>query len=276
MLPVTLLLIVALGIGIALVVGRVPTILSASGCQVGKGSAALALDPEQAAIAATIAGVAAHRGLPARAVTVAYAAGLQESHLHNLDYGDRDSVGVFQQRPSEGWGPRSKLKDPVYATTRFFQALVKVPRYRRIPVYRAAQAVQHSADGFAYVQYQQIAAQLAASFSGSSPHNVWCWSAGTQTTSHQQEQLAAARKALAKTFGPLPADEVSSPRDDPAILVRPPGTDTGWAVATWLVTHAARFSLRSVRYAGYQWRASAGESGWIRAPGGQPGAVQAS
>jgi hypothetical protein len=70
--------------------------------------------------------------MPPRAVVVAYAAALQESHLHNLSYGDRDSVGVFQQRPSEGWGPARKLKDPVYASTRFFQALTSVPKYNTV------------------------------------------------------------------------------------------------------------------------------------------------
>ena len=66
---------------------------------------------------------------------VAYAAALQESHLHNLSYGDRDSVGVFQQRPSEGWGSATQLKDPVYATTRFFPALpgARLPPQAGVP-----------------------------------------------------------------------------------------------------------------------------------------------
>ena len=86
---------------------------------------------------------------------MAYAAALQESKLQNLPYGDRDSVGVFQQRPSQGWGPRRDLENPVYATSKFFGALAKVPGYQRMPIYQAAQAVQHSADGLAYQRFSR-------------------------------------------------------------------------------------------------------------------------
>ena len=100
--PVLLVAVVGLGVGIYVAARHAPQILGETGCTAGAGHAAVALDPEQAQIAATIAGVAHQRGMPSRAVTVAYAAAMQETHLHNLDYGDRDSVGVFQQRPSEG------------------------------------------------------------------------------------------------------------------------------------------------------------------------------
>ncbi len=130
----------------------------------GAGGQAIALDTDQAAIAATIAGVAARHRLPRQAVTIALAAALQESKLHNLDYGDRNSVGIFQQRPSEGWGPATKLQDPVYATTRFFAALTQVRGYATMPVYQAAQDVQHSADGSAYEQWVSVAGQLAGYF----------------------------------------------------------------------------------------------------------------
>ena len=78
-------------------------------------------------------------------------------HTANLDYGDLDSVGVFQQRPSEGWGTTSELEDPAYATARFFGALTQVHGYLQLPVDQAAQAVQHSADGSAYAQYDLMA-----------------------------------------------------------------------------------------------------------------------
>src|SRR6202044_3529231 len=113
-------------------------------------------------------------GLPSRALTIAYATAFQESKLENLSYGDRDSVGIFQQRPSQGWGSAAQLQDPAYATQAFFGALVKVPNYTTIPVYQAAQAVQHSADGYAYQQYAQTGAQLAADFTAK-PHAVTCW-----------------------------------------------------------------------------------------------------
>ena len=78
--------------------------------------------------------------MPPRAVAIAYATALQESKLTNLHYGDRDSVGVFQQRPSEGWGTTKQIEDPVYATDRFFEALAAVRGYLRMPIYAAAQS----------------------------------------------------------------------------------------------------------------------------------------
>ncbi len=142
-------------------------VLTVPGCQAGTGQSAIPLDFGQAADAATVAAVAARDRLPARALTIAYATAFQESKLENLSYGDRDSVGIFQQRPSQGWGTAAQLQDPAYAARKFFGALVKVPNYTTIPVYQAAQAVQHSADGSAYQQYEQTGAQLAADFTTS-------------------------------------------------------------------------------------------------------------
>ena len=272
--PGILLLIIALAVAGYLVLRQNKPLLTGSGCQAGRGTAAVALDPEQAAIASTIAGVAHQRSMPSHAVMVAYAAALQESKLHNLGYGDRDSVGVFQQRPSEGWGPARKLRDPVYASTRFFQALATVPDYLHKPVYRAAQAVQHSADGYAYVQYQPEAAALAADFTGRSAHAVWCWSAGPTPA---RAKLAAARRGLAHAFGPMSSHRVATPGDDPAMLVRVPRPALGWAVASWLVTHASSYGIHDVRYAGLRWQASSGSSGWARDKSQKrPDVVQAS
>jgi hypothetical protein len=254
-------LVVAVAIGAFIVVRVVGPKLTGSGCQAGTGRSAVSLEPGQAAIAATIAGVAHEKAMPSRAVSVAYATALQESKLHNLGYGDRDSIGVFQQRPSEGWGPASKLRDPVFAASQFFQALSAVPGYQQMPVYRAAQDVQHSADGHAYIQYQPIASKLTAAFTGAHPHAVWCWSA---LPDGKKAQLATARKDLVKTFGPLGAQLVSAPRDAPAMQVRAGRADLSWSIAAWLVTHAGKYQLREVRYGGLRWRAAAGGDGWTR------------
>lgn len=259
--PGILLLVIALAVVGYFVFSQGKPLLTGSGCQAGRGATAVTLDPEQAAIASTIAGVAHQRSMPSHAVTVAYAAALQESKLHNLGYGDRDSVGVFQQRPSEGWGPARKLKDPVYASTRFFRALARVPHYLHKPVYRAAQAVQHSADGSAYVQYQPEAAALAADFTGHSAHAVWCWSAGPTPA---KANLTAASQGLVHAFGPIIPHWVATPGDDPAMLVRAPRPAVGWAVASWLVTHASSYGIHDVRYAGFRWQESSGTSGWTR------------
>lgn len=236
-----------------------PTLLLvSSGCTAEGNGQAIPLAPGQAGIASTIAGVARHDAMPRRAVTVAYAAALQESKLQNLHYGDRDSVGIFQQRPSQGWGPARRLEDPVYATTRFFAALVTVPGYLHIPVYRAAQDVQHSADGAAYSQYQQTAADLARAFTGSSPRAVWCWYPGVPSI--RAARLTAVARELTKTFGPL-AEHRSG---DPVLAVHVTSARDGWALAAWLVSHASAYAIRDVRYDGYQWTTTSGNKGWTR------------
>lgn len=237
--------------------------LNPTGCQAGSGQTAISLDPEQAGIAATIAGVAHHQAMPRRAVVVAYAAAMQESKLQNLSYGDLDSVGVFQQRPSEGWGPARKLLDPVYASTKFFQALARVPGYQHKPVYRAAQAVQRSADGYAYIQYQQEATLLAADFTGRDAHAVWCWPEGADPP---RANLTGAGRALTAAFGPVGARRVATPRDAPSLLVPAGQPALGWTVAAWLVTHATTYGIHQVHYAGLRWTAAGGAHGWIRDP----------
>jgi hypothetical protein len=246
---------------------RVSPAVAAPGCQAGSGGQAIALEPDQAAIAATIAGVAARHKLPRQAVIIAYAAALQESRLHNLDYGDRDSVGVFQQRPSQGWGPARDLKNPIYATTRFFGALVRVHGYTTMPVQAAAQAVQHSADGSAYGQWTTVAAQLAGYFTGTSPHDVSCWYVPAP-----KADLAGAVRGLTQTFGPLGGKAVlvrittdrSGHDGDESVAVVHVQPAGAWTVAGWLVAHAQDYGVREVRYAGYDWQAADGTMGWQR------------
>jgi hypothetical protein len=232
-----------------------------NGCEADEGGQVLMLDTDQAAIAATIAGVAHARRLPVHAVTIAYATAWQESHLHDLDYGTLDSIGVFQQRPSQGWGSPRQLLDPVYATGKFFAALVKVPNYLRIPIDQAAQDVQHSADGGAYTNYEQQADLMSGPFTGGTPHAVWCWYPQDGAAS---PQITPMRRELTATFGRL--DVTSS-----AVRV---GHAAGWAVASWLVTHATTYGLTDVRFAGYQWSLPVGSRGWTRDPSAPRGSVE--
>ncbi|MGH3194408.1 MAG: hypothetical protein ACRDOH_08360 [Streptosporangiaceae bacterium] len=248
---------------------HVTAALPPPGCQAGAGGQAITLDTDQAAIAATIAGVAARDRLPRQAVTIAYAAALQESKLQNLDYGDRDSVGIFQQRPSEGWGPAAELEDPVYATTKFFAALTQVPGYAKMAVYQAAQAVQHSADGSAYAQWSELAGQLSGYFTGQSPHGVSCW-----YTPAGQADLAGAMRRMAQAFGPPGRKAVvvaisvdrSAQKNKGSAAVLHVRRDAAWTVAGWLVAHAQAYGLSEVRYAGYEWKAANGSMGWQRGP----------
>jgi hypothetical protein len=239
------------------------------GCQAGPNTQSISLDTGQASIASMIAGVADRRHLPKQALVIALATAMQESDLENLDYGDRDSLGVFQQRPSEGWGTPAEIEDPVYATTRFFEALVKVPKYTKIPLYAAAQDVQHSADGNAYEQWTGIAATLAGSFTGTSPGAVTCW-----YTPAGRANLTGALKQLTQTFGPAGKDGVlagvTTERSVKKKKVRTTAVvhvqrDGGWTVAGWLVAHAQQYGISQIRYAGYVWNAANGSMGWQRA-----------
>ncbi|MFE9423015.1 hypothetical protein ACFYNO_08635 [Kitasatospora sp. NPDC006697] len=148
---------------------------SAEACSVTPaGGKPVTMELEQAQNAATIAAVVDSRGLPERALTIALATALQESKLRNLDGGDRDSVGLFQQRPSQGWGTADQIQDPVYATNKFLDALVKVNGYARLSLTDAAQAVQHSAYPGAYAKHEANASLLASALTGRSPAAFNC------------------------------------------------------------------------------------------------------
>jgi hypothetical protein len=262
--------IIAAAAALGLYIGyqRVAPLIEHAACDASDAGQVVSLDASQAAIAATIAGVAARESLPPQAVTVAYAAALQESKLQNLPSGDRDSVGVFQQRPSQGWGTPSQLKDPVYATSKFFGALTQIPGYQQLPVYQAAQAVQRSADGQAYQQYQLMAAQLAHAFTGEQPRAVWCWYPRKISSTPDTQAVSL---ELSRTFGQLPARDVA----DPGMSVGVSSPGDGWVVAGWLVSHAQQYQIDSVRYAGYLWSAADGSRGWVHSVStATPGSVQ--
>ena len=268
MLAAVIVVVVAAAIGIYVLHRNIE--LLTNGCEARGSGNPVMLSPEQAAIASTISGVAHERRLPVRAVTIAYATAWQESKLRNLDYGTLDSVGVFQQRPSEGWGTRQELTDPVYATGKFFAALVKVPRYQKLPIYQAAHDVQRSADGAAYQNYEGEAAIMAGPFSGNRAHGVWCWyPQSSQTSAQTSLQAGKMRVELVRTFGQL---DVQDGAKSSMVRVRHPAA--GWAVASWLVTHATAYGLTNVRYAGYQWNLTAGSHGWTRDASAPRGRVE--
>ncbi len=127
----------------------------------GPGAAAVAgYSPQQLANVATIVSVGQAMGIPARGQVVATATAMQESSLENLDYGDRDSLGLFQQRPSQGWGTPAQIRDPRYAARKFYEALQRVPGWAGLPLWQAAQAVQRSGFPTAYAKHETVAAQL--------------------------------------------------------------------------------------------------------------------
>lgn len=256
------------------------------GCQAGYGSSAIPLDFEQTRDAATIADVAVYDHLPHQALTIAYATAIQESKLNDVDYGTSDSVGIFQQRPSEGWGSRQQLEDPVYASQAFFErgpsALTKIPGYATMSVSQAAQKVQRSADGSAYQEWAEEASLLATDFT-TAPHAVTCWyNPSSQASANGvsgQLNLAGAVQKLEETFGTPRADGVvtsAASANSGKSEIFNVASGGGWAVANWLVANASSFGITQVSYGGYQWTASLTETSWQAAPSPAGGRSSAS
>ncbi|MEU4486661.1 C40 family peptidase [Streptomyces purpurascens] len=134
----------------------------------------LDLPAEQVPNAATIVATGLSLDVPKKGQIFALATAMQESRLRNLNYGDRDSLGLFQQRPSQGWGSAQQIRDPVYASEQFYEHLLKVDGWEQMTATQAAQAVQKSGLPDAYAQWESLATALqdaiARTFPGSGDH----------------------------------------------------------------------------------------------------------
>ncbi|MFD8386152.1 NlpC/P60 family protein [Streptomyces sp. NPDC059679] len=134
---------------------------------VGDGDGTTGLKSDQIRNAQVIIGVGQKLRVPLRGQIVAIAAALQESGLQNLGHGDRDSLGLFQMRPSQGWGTRSQIMDPQYAARTFYQHLVRVRGWEAMSINDAAQAVERSGFPDAYAKHETRAVQIVAGLAGS-------------------------------------------------------------------------------------------------------------
>ncbi|WP_395574382.1 heavy metal transporter [Streptomyces sp. BK79] len=210
----------------------------APGCKVvsdGDDRTSYEFTPEQAVNAAAITAVGTARDLPERAVTIALATALQESSLRNIDYGDRDSLGLFQQRPSQGWGEPEEIMDPAYSAGMFYDHLVEVPGYTDLPLTDAAQRVQRSAFPDAYAKHEPDAALLAAALTGRSAATLTCEGLpGTAPADGTDETPAkgphAIRAALVRDFGRDVLQPIGAVVDDGAAArgaSPPPSPATG-------------------------------------------------
>jgi hypothetical protein len=255
-------------------------------CEATANGYTVVLDLDQAQSAAIIAGVAVRRGLPARAVTIALATAYQESKLYNLDHGDRDSLGLFQQRPSMGWGTAAQIQDPHYASGKFYDALVKVKNYQKLAITVAADKVQRSAFPNAYADHEADARVLASALTGQSKAAFSCVvnnkSVPTQKIGANglTPRADAVRKDLQKTFGKLstggyaPGGVTTGRTSGSAqysgrgmdVFVKPTSaanTIKGWALAQYLVAQAKRLSIRTVIFSDRIWTSgSSSGSGW--------------
>ncbi|WP_413451099.1 hypothetical protein AA0Y32_00605 [Georgenia phoenicis] len=218
------------------------------------------LDADQADNAALITAVTVRRELPARAATIALATAVQESKLRNIDYGDRDSLGLFQQRPSQGWGTAEQVTDPVYATNAFLDGLVQVPGYTELPVTEAAQTVQRSGFPEAYADHEPEGRAFASALTGHSPASLTC---------HLPEPDDGADPATAVTARLEQDFGITTTAQDGAVVVEAgalPGDDAtrpAWAVAHWAVATAVDTGAGSVAVADQVWqRAEGNEAQW--------------
>ncbi|WNV83158.1 C40 family peptidase [Umezawaea sp. Da 62-37] len=170
-----LLVVPALLVGTALVAGQSGAIAATAECssaqQLGYGSGGVTqqiadetFTGEQLTNAQTIVTTAVRRSLPKRAAVLALATAMVESGLVNVNYGDRDSLGLFQQRPSQGWGTPAQVLDPVYAANKFFDVLLALPGWPSMPPGTAEQAVQRSGYPDRYAPREPTAAALTDRF----------------------------------------------------------------------------------------------------------------
>jgi hypothetical protein len=216
---------------------------------------ALTLTTEQASSAATIAAVGRARGLPDRAVVIALATAQQESRLRNLDYGDRDSLGLFQQRPSQGWGTEAQVQDPVYAAGIFYDRLVEVPGWDTGRLTEVAQAVQRSGFPEAYQQWEPLATELTAVLGSGEPSRLDC---RFESDGAVPADLSAADVS---TVAAAQLGVAAMPRAGGAVFVDPAA---GWPTATWAAAQAGRLQITGIEFAGRRW---APDTGWVDAAG---------
>ncbi|WP_327431517.1 heavy metal transporter [Streptomyces sp. NBC_01236] len=264
-------------------------------CEVvsGKGDgASYEFTPEQAVNAATISAVGTSRDLPERAVTIALATALQESGLRNIQHGDRDSLGLFQQRPSQGWGTRKQIMDPTYAAGIFYEHLAKVSGYTKLPLTVAAQRVQRSGYPEAYAKHEPDATLLAAALTGRAAATLTCEGRPDATPAGGADSV---RAALVRDFGrdvlqdagaavsaegtSASPSAASSPSSAPSasstggsgtvtVPVRKEATakrgerQRGWELAHWAVANSSALHIERVSYAGREWTAGSTDSEW--------------
>lgn len=211
---------------------------------VGPESHELATD--QTANASLISAISVQRGLPPRAATIALATAMQESRLRNINYGDDagpDSRGLFQQRPSQGWGTEEQVMDPVYASNAFYDGLVKVPGYESMEITQAAQAVQRSAFPRAYAQHEGMGRAFASALTGHSEAALNCELRMPEAAGDP----AAVVDELTTAFGTQAATVQGR-----SVQLDIDGT-LAWAVAHWAVANAKTLSITQVDLAGMTW-----------------------
>jgi hypothetical protein len=232
--------------GTAAVLGvrHLRALVSGEQCQVTASGTTFSWAPDQASNAAAITAIAVQRGMPPRAATIAIATAMQESKVRNVKFGDRDSLGLFQQRPSQGWGTAEQILDPEYSTNKFYDALEKVKGYASMDIAKAAQKVQRSAAGEAYAQHEAQARVTASVLSGQTHAGMTCALQDPATPGDPGEVAAL----VEKDFG------VSAREGKTSVTVQADSDDLAWAVASWAVARATDTGATRVVLGDQEWQ----------------------
>ena len=221
-------------------------------CRASAAGSTVSFRPEQMDNAATIVGIGMSRGLPARAGTIAIATAIQESKLRNINYGDRDSLGLFQQRPSQGWGTPEQILDPVFATNAFFDALVEVEGYQERAITEVAQEVQRSAFPDAYADHETEGRVLASTLAGHTQASLVC-RLDAPTTHTELDDLVADLGSHLGVSGTVS-------EDGRTLVAETPSEQAAWSVGQYLVAKADRHALTRVQVAEREWVRANGAS----------------
>jgi hypothetical protein len=222
--------------------GVVPPLPGEERCVATVNDRSVLLDLDQAHYASIVVGLSVRRGLAPRAGSIAMATVYQESGIRNLDYGDRDSVGLFQQRPSAGWGTEKQLMDPYYATTKFYNALVRVRDWERRDITKVAQAVQRSAYPDAYAQHEPDARVLASALTGQTARALTCL-----VHDEADGDAKGLAESLEETF------RTDAKAQDKVVTMKAKTTRLAWAYAHYAVANAGRHGVVSVAVDNRTW-----------------------
>ncbi|MDR1852919.1 MAG: hypothetical protein LBR21_09810 [Propionibacteriaceae bacterium] len=214
-------------------------------CTASVGEYSATIDLEQARNAGIIAGVSVKRKLVPRAATIALATAYQESGIRNLDYGHADSLGLFQQRPSQGWGTEEQVQDPWYSSKKFYEALVKVPDWQNSDINDTAQAVQRSGVPDGYRKHESNARALASALTGETPASFTC------SYDAAAPNIAGMEKYLEDTYG----KRISVSEIENGLSVKADTLTHAWSVAEVAIAAGAGYGLISAELGLSVWQA---------------------
>lgn len=247
---VVVVVLAAVGTAAVLGVNHLRSLVSGEECLVTASGSTFSWAPDQASNAAAISAIAVKRGMPPRAATIAIATAMQESKVRNVKFGDRDSLGLFQQRPSQGWGTAEQILNPEYSTNKFYDALEKVKGYGSMDIAQAAQKVQRSAAGEAYAQHEAQARVTASVLSGQTHAGMVCALKDPEKAGNAETVAAL----VEKDFG------ISATPGRGTVTVTADDTDLAWAVGSWAVARAVDTGATRVVVGDREWRRGMSDS----------------